>query len=44
VYKKRIIDQNRGKFQIRKCVLVIYKKQFELQLKQKLVENLFGVY
>jgi len=30
VHRKRIIDQKRGRLQIRKCVLVIYKKQFKL--------------
>jgi len=30
MHRKRIIDQKRGKLQIRKCVLVICKGQFEL--------------
>jgi len=30
VHRKRIIDQNRRRLQIRNCVLVIYKEQFEL--------------
>jgi len=49
VHRKIIIDQNRGRMQIRNCVLVIYKEQFELITYWQaeiacMVENLFGIY